>query len=99
MHFADRIARKLANFGEAFSVDDVTYRGIFKTLDSGTLRTYLDDVEVMGVTHPALLLVTEPNVPIGIGGSISRDSRVYTILKTAIQRVGDTPVAVIAILS
>jgi len=99
MHFAERIARKLADFGEEFTVNDADYRGVFKALDSGTLRTYLDDVEMMGVTHPALLIVTGPDVPIDIGDTITRDSRVYTVLKTALHRIGDTSVMKMAILS
>jgi hypothetical protein len=99
MHFAERIATKLARFGEEFTLGSATYRGIFKALDSGTMRTYLDDVEMMGVVHPALLLVTGPDVEISIDDTITRDGRVYYVLKTALQRIGDTPVAQIAILS
>ncbi len=99
MHFAGRIARKLADFGEQFTLDSTQYRGIFRPLDSGTLRIYLDDVEMMAVTHPALLLVTGPDVPVSVSDTITRDSRVYTVLKSAIHRIGDTPVAKMAILS
>lgn len=99
MHFADRIARKLADFGEHFTLDSVTYQGIFRTLDGGTMRVYLDDVEMMAVTHPALLLVTGPGVPVDTDDTITRDGRTYSVLKTAIHRIGDKPVAKIAILS
>jgi hypothetical protein len=99
MHFAERIATKLARFGEQFTLNSATYRGIFKPLDSGTMRTYLDDVEMMGVVHPALLLLTGPDVEISIDDTITRDGRTYYVLKTALQRIGDTPVAQIAILS
>lgn len=99
MHFAERIAKKLAGFGEQFTLSGVSYRGVFKALDSGTLRTYLDDVEMMGVVHPALLLVTEPSVPIAASDTITRDGRIYTVLKTALHRIGDTSVAKLAILS
>lgn len=99
MHFLERIARKLADFGEQFTVDSVNYRGVFKALDSGTLRAYLDDVEMMGVTHPALLLITGPDVPIAVSDTITRDSRTYTVLKTALHRIGDTSVMKMVILS
>jgi hypothetical protein len=59
----------------------------------------IDDVEVMGVTHPALLLVTGPDVPISIGNTITRDNRTYTVLKTALHRIGDTAAVKTAILS
>lgn len=99
MRFAERIASKLTRFGEEFQIDGVAYRGIFKPLDSGTLNTYLDDVEKMGVTHPALLLVTGADVPIDLNDSITRDGRTYSVLKTALHRIGDTPVVKIVILS
>ena len=99
MHFIERIAKKLASFGEQFTIGSTTYRGVFKLLDSGTLRVYLDDVEVMGVVHPALLLVTAPNVPISEDDTLTRDGRTYTVLKTALHRIGNTSVMKIAILS
>ncbi len=99
MHFAERIASKIERFGEQFTIDGLTYRGMFKPLDSGTLSVYLDDVEKMGVTHPALLLVIAPDVPIDAQHPITRDGRTYNVLKTALHRIGDTPVVKIAILS
>lgn len=99
MHFAERIAGKLARFGEQFTVNGNTYRGVFKILDSGTLNAYLDDVERMGVTHPALLLVTGPTASINVNDTLTRDGRAYTVLKTSLQRVGDTSVAKIVVLS
>lgn len=99
MHFAERIASKLSRFGEPFVVGGVTYKGVFKPLDSGTINVYLDDVEKMGVTHPGLFLVTAPDVPIKAQDSITRDDRTYSVLKTSLHRIGDTPVVKIAILS
>lgn len=99
MHFAKRIARKLAKFGEHFTVNGTTHQGVFKILDSGTMNLYLDDVERMGVVHPALLLVTEPDVPIEADDTLTRDGRTYTVLKTSLHRIGDTSVVKIAILS
>ena len=52
MLFAERFERKLAEFGEQFTVDGNTYRGVFRILDTGTMRTYLDDTEVLGVAKP-----------------------------------------------
>lgn len=98
MLFAHRIAKKLAKFGEQFTVNGTTCRGVFKILDSGTMRTYLDDVEVMGVVRPGLLLVTEADAPISVSDSISRDGRTFTVLKTSQHRIGDTSVVKLAIL-
>jgi len=99
MLFAERIASKLAKFGEEFTVNSETYLGVFKVLDSGTMNTYLDDVERMGVVHPALLLVTEPSVSIDVDDTLTRDGRTYTVLKTALHRIGDTSVVKVVILS
>lgn len=99
MHFVERIAKKIERFGEQFTVNSATHKGIFRTADIGTLRTYLNDIEMMGVVHPALLLVTKPDVAINLYDTISRDGRDYSVHKTALQHIGDTPVARIAILS
>jgi hypothetical protein len=99
MHFAERIAKKLAKFGEQFTVNSTTYLGVFKILDSGTMNAYLDDVERMGVMHPALLLMTGPDVPIAPTDNITRDGRTYTVLKTSLHRIGETSVVKIAILN
>ncbi len=99
MHFAERIAAKIERLGEQFALNSATYKGIFKMLDSGTIRTYLDDVEMMGVVHPALLLVTGPDVVMNLYDTITRDGREYFILKTALHRIGDVPIAQSAILS
>jgi hypothetical protein len=99
MHFAERIAKKLERYGEQFELNSQTYRGVFKLLDSGTMRTYLDDGDMMSVVHPALLLVTLPDVTINVNDTITRDGRVYVVLKTALHRIGDTPVAQTAILN
>ena len=99
MHFAERIAKKLAVFGEQFTVNGTSHLGVFKILDSGTMNVYLDDVERMGVMHPALLLVTGPDVSIAPDDTVTRDGRTYTVLKTSLHRIGDTSVVKVVILS
>ena len=97
--FEARIAKKLDKFGEQFTCDGNTYNGVFRILDTGTMRTYLDDVEVMGVTKPGLLLVTDPDADIEIDDTITRDGRVYTVLKLSLHRISGTPVVMIVILA
>lgn len=99
MHFAERIATKIERFGEHFTLNSATYKGIFRIADTGTLRTYLDDVEMMGVVHPALLLLTAPDVVINQYDTIARDGRDYSVHKTALLHIGDAVVARIAIMS
>lgn len=99
MRFVDRVAHKLDFFGETFSVNGNACQGMFKLLDTGTMRLYLDDIESMGITHPALALVTTPDANVDVGDSISRDDRSYTVLKIATHRIGGNAVIKIAILS
>ena len=98
MQFSERIAKKLEKHGEAFTVNGHTYRGVFRILDSGTMRAYLDDVEVMAVTHPGLLLVTVPDAEINQYDHINRDNRDYVVFKSSLHRIGDVSVVKLVIL-
>lgn len=95
----ERIAKKLATCGEEFTVNSNTYRGVFRILDTGTMRTYLDDVESMGVVRPGLLLVTEGSADIDANDSIARDGRTYTVLKVSRHRIGEVVVVKLAVLA
>ena len=97
--FVERIASKLEKFGEQFTCDGNTYDGIFRILDTGTMRIYLDDVEIMGVVKPGLMLVTEPDADIEVDDTITRDGRVYTVLKQSLHRISGTSVVMIVILA
>jgi hypothetical protein len=99
MLFLQRIKKKLAKHGEQFTVGGNTYRGVFQVLSSGTMSTYLDDVERMGVVRPGLLLVAQGDAVINVNDTIVRDGRTYTVLKTSSHRMSDTTVLKIAILA
>ena len=97
--FVERLAAKLSRAGEEFSVGGVTCRGVFRILDTGTMRNYLDDVEVMGITRPGLLLVTAADAPVDANDTISRDGRTYTVIKTSLHRIGNAAIVKVAVLS
>jgi len=99
MGFSNRILAALQRAGEAFTLGTNTYRGIFRVLDAGTMRTYLDDVEVMGVVRPGLLLITTADVVINPNDTITRDNRTYTVLKVSTHRIGNLAVVKQAILA
>jgi len=99
MPFAQRVDAKLEKIGEQFTVGANTYHGVFKILDTGTMRSYLDDVETMGVTRPGLLLVTEAGASIAVNDTIARDGRTYTVLKISQHRIGETTVVKLAVLA
>lgn len=97
--FAERMAKKLELFGEEFTVPGGTYRGVFRVLDSGTMRSYLDDVESMGVEKPGLLLITEGDAIVSAGDTLTRDGRTYTVLKTSNHRIAEVSVVKLAVLA
>jgi hypothetical protein len=97
--FLERLINKLAKVGEQFTVGANTYRGVFKVLDTGTMRNYLDDVEVMGVVRPGLLLTTRGDAVISVGDTIARDGRTYEVLKTSQHRIGSVAVVKLVILA
>ncbi|MGQ9455084.1 MAG: hypothetical protein ACUVRS_09210 [Armatimonadota bacterium] len=99
MRLLDRLRSKLAKYGEEFTVGTNTYRGVFAVLSSSMIRAYLDDVELMGVARPALILVTGHDTPISLNDQITRDGRTYTVLKTSNHRIGETTVVKIAVLA
>lgn len=99
MGYLARFKKKLEKAGEQFTVNGNTYRGIFRILDSGTMRTYLDDVETMAVVRPGLLLVTQSDAAIAVDDTITRDGRTYTVLKTSNHRIGEITVVKVAVLS
>lgn len=99
MGFIQRIKKKLGVAGEEFTIGANTYTGVFRILDSGTLRNYLDDVEIMGVTKPGLLLVTDADTPISVSDTITRDGRNYTVLKISAHRIGGVAVVKLAVLA
>lgn len=97
--FSERIRKKLEQFGESFTVNGATYRGIFRILDASTANAYLDDTERMAVAKPGLMLVTDSSAVISSGNTLTRDGRTYTVLKTSISRIGTEAVVRVAILN
>ena len=97
--FLERVMKKFELYGESFTVGGNTYHGVFKILDSGTLNSYLDSVEAMGVMKPGLALITRGDAVINVNNTITRDGRIYTVLKTALHRIGDSAVVKMVILS
>jgi hypothetical protein len=98
MFVLQRIANRVSKLGEDFTVGSNTYRGVFKPLDSGTLRTYLNDVEIMGIVNPGLLLITTPGAVINVNDTITRDSRTYTVLRSMVHRIAGVAVVRFVIL-
>lgn len=98
MPVMERMVNKIAKLGEEFTVGSNTYRGVFKLLDSGTMRTYLNDTEIMGIVNPGLLLMTAPDSVIDIDDTVTRDSRAYTVKRSVVHRVMGVPVVRMVVL-
>lgn len=98
MILAKRILQKIAKIGEQFTVGSNTYLGIFKPLDSATARTYLNDVDIMGIVNPGLALITQPDAVITTSDTITRDSIVYYVLRTYVHRVKGAPIFRLVVL-
>lgn len=99
MPIADRVSKAIDRIGENFTLDGSTYKGVFRLLDMGTMRTYLDDVEVLGVAKPAFYLTTKSDVPIQSGSTITRGTQSYQVLKHIKLTIGAETVAKCAVLS
>jgi hypothetical protein len=99
MSFLTRIRKKLHIAGEQFTVGANTYHGVFKILDTGTMRIYLDDAEVMAVERPGLVLIADVDASIAAGNTITRDGREYYVMKVATHRIGGVAMVKIAILA
>lgn len=97
--FAERAAKKIEKVGEEFAIGSSTSRGVFRVLDMGTMRAYLDDVEAMGVARPGLLLVTAGDTSISPHDLITRDGRTYEVLKVSNHRIGEVTVVKVAVLA
>ncbi|MFQ3549973.1 MAG: hypothetical protein SNJ70_09520 [Armatimonadota bacterium] len=99
MPISDRVDTAVDRVGESFNLNGITYKGVFKLLDSGTMRTYLDDIEVLGLAKPAWFLTTKANVPLSIGDTITRGSVNYQVLKCIKVYVSGIAVACNAVLA
>jgi len=98
MFILQRIANRVSKLGESFTVGSNTYKGVFKVLDSGTLHSYLNDVEIMGIVNPGLLLITTPSAVINVNDTITRDSRTYTVLRSVVHRIAGVSVVRLVVL-
>ncbi len=99
MSILSRIAKAFLRSGEQFTVGSNTYRGVFSILSTGTMRNYLDDPEVLAITHPALMLTTQGDAVIAVNDTITRDGVTYTVLRVSNHRLAGVLAVKIAILA
>ncbi len=100
MSVLSRIEKKINKHGESFLLNGTTAaKGFFRMLDSGTMRNYLDDTEIMAVAKPALFLITLQSTPIALDNTIVRDGRTYHVRKVWTERFQGIATAKTAIIS
>ena len=100
---ARRVSALFARYGEAVSVTfsgaSRTYLGVFAPMDGQTIGAYFDGNESVGLAHPALMFYADgadPNPPVA-NSLFNRDGRLWTIRKTHLFRLVNTPMLVLAL--
>lgn len=103
---SDRIKGKIAQVGEPLAFTKLaggagtfSVQAICQIASSGSLGSYLDDVEMMGVVHPGVMLTLSGDSGVIIDDAFTRDGRSYTVLKTFAHRIGSEVVSITAVAS
>ena len=98
-----RIAALFGRDGETFTLtragESRTQRGLFAPMDGQTVATYFDANESVGLQKPALSLYLDggqPDPP-RVNDVYFRDGRLWTVRKTQLFRLGDTPLLILAL--
>lgn len=105
---ARRVSALFARYGEAFTLiragQNLPRRGLFAPTDGQTAGTYFDANESVGLVRPALSLYLDGGPasasgadPPGGGDIFFRDGRLWTVRKTQLFRLGDTPLLILAL--
>jgi len=98
-----RIVALFGRHGEAFTLTRAgasrTLLGLFAPMDGQTVGTYFDANESVGLLKPALSLYidggqTDPPL---VNDVYTRDGRLWTVRKTQVFRLGDTPLLILAL--
>lgn len=55
--------------------------GIYRILDRGTMSTYLNDTEMLGVVRPGAIVFLKSDTTVVLSDVFSRDGRDYYILR------------------
>lgn len=105
---SDRMKARIAAAGELVyftklagidppTPDPAPVSAIVAALDIGTMRTYLDDVEVMGVVRPGLKLVLAGDSTVIAADVFTREGRSFEVLKIMNQTISNVVVAKVAV--
>ncbi len=98
-----RIAALFRRHGEAFTLtragESHALQGLFAPMDGQAAGTYFDADESVGLLRPALSLYLDggqTTLP-QANDVYTRDGRLWTVRKTQVFRLGDTPLLILAL--
>ena len=99
---SDRVKAKIERYGEKIKFTKLGgvgaifwLMGVFQPLDTGTMNTYLDNTEVLGVARPGIKAVFDATqTAIAAADTFVRDGRTFEVLKVFYQRVSNEIVGI-----
>ena len=98
-----RVVALFARYGEAVTLTRAgathTLPGLFAPMDGQTVGTYFDADETVGLLRPALSLYVDGGQasPPLVSDVYTRDGRLWTVRRTQVFRLGDTPLLMLAL--
>ena len=100
---ARRVSALFARYGETWTRIRAgvnhSQLGLFTPMDGQTLGTYFDGNESVGLLRPALALYSDgaDTDPPAANDLFYQDGRLWTIRKTQVFRLGNTPLLILAL--
>lgn len=99
MKFKERVDRTFARYGEDFLINGVTpAKGFFQRGDCSRTPACFDDEEGPAAGQ-TLILMIPAGTAVEIGNTVSRDGQTRTVRKISKQRVKDTVVMQVLLLT
>ncbi|MHB1001904.1 MAG: hypothetical protein ACYC27_21905 [Armatimonadota bacterium] len=93
MGYKERLDKTFTRYGEDIMINGtVPAKGIFQILDQNRMNAYFDSVEQSYIDKPALIAMVPADVTASIGNTIVRDGRTYTVKKISSQKLVNTAV-------
>lgn len=100
MKLKERVDKTFDRYGESFLINGVTEaKGFFQQLDPTRMSMYFDPVEQGGIMRPALIVMVPADTQVAVNDTVQRDGRWYTVSKMSNQRVKDTVVMQVLLLT
>jgi len=105
-HATDRFDAAVDRLGEAItwtklngSAGSFAHNCIVRQAESGILNMYLDSVEQMALSRPALVVICKSGTAVIVADTFTRDSVNYVCVKRGIHRLGNEIIGRTAIMN